>query len=207
MSMIQRSLSASKTDRIRLLQFPDDIINSFGITSSGPYGDEDGEAGTYQYELKGRSFGGHHFFTSHERKPKPSKPDASSATSWPFCIIAPGSSFRKGRAYLSSPFFLSSPPSSPVEWLAPGFLSDNRIRLVDDHIAMMRDVFQEWDNECYEFRLKHRPFIQYGVEGNKLRLLDGLGWNSYANICQNWGGDEWGMPDTWYFVKEKGVSV
>lgn len=90
-------------------------------------------------------------------------------------------------------------------------------------IAKMRDVFQsldlfekgEWDNDCYEFRLRNRPFIQRGVEANKVRLmnlrlvelLDELGWTSHATVCQNSGGDECGMPDTWYFVKPKGSGV
>ena len=258
------SLSLHGQDRIRLLQFPDDIVSdirhiissawSFGITSSGPYGEE-----AYQYVLKGRPFEGHHFLTSHE------KTEAVQARrlirdilaflysrSWQLVCPFNGSIHASAKDELIfrrlSPSNEAPPPPPPVEWLALGFLSDSRIRViydveksidggVDDNtcrdaadldyigtvIATMRDMFQsldmfekgEWDNDCFEFRLKHRPFLQRGVEGNKVRLmnsrlvelLDGLGWKSHATICQNSGGDECGMMDTWYFVKEKGSGV
>ncbi|KAL2270339.1 hypothetical protein VTJ83DRAFT_2523 [Remersonia thermophila] len=223
------ALSFHKADTLRLLNLPSDTVSAFEpliLATRGPGIEKQYPSGqAYEYKLKGRPFG---TFRAEQLVGGIHRVRAAFALlrrhGWDLSLPVVCSSRYTAKDTL---VFRRSPAALPeVERFVLAPQATHRLRLIYDgaagsgqdprgHLASLHAAEGGWSRDTLEFVLKGRPWAPRLAESVKVRVLllrllatmEEHGWRPYTRLVQRTGRDGFGMPDTWYFVREVARGV
>jgi hypothetical protein len=222
------SLSLHRSDRIRLLQFPQADIDGLraAINASYPFGIQSEQKYGISHEFKLRSYP----WSGQGRDAIPSRIVMREILAYLFrngwIFHASTDCSKKGLDKDTIVFRKQQTPPPESEWIAISFNQYDRLRLIGaDEVltSSVREVLQSmrllqeelWKDRSLnarEFKIHGRPWVASGMETMStrlllLRLLECLerhGLSLYASIDQSQGhGEGTSETDSWYCVRDK----
>ncbi|KAH6704081.1 hypothetical protein BKA61DRAFT_182218 [Leptodontidium sp. MPI-SDFR-AT-0119] len=224
------SVSLHRSDRIRLLSFPQCEIDGLRtvIKTTYPKGlqAEQKYGGSHEFKLYGNPWYGQSSDAICSRVVMREVLAYLFSVGW---ILHASTDVSKKQMDKDTLFFRKQQQSPPVsEWIAISFNKSDRLRLIGadeqlrsafkDLLAGMRLLQTDcgWKDRtlnAWEFKINGYPWWATGEETMSTRLLlmrmleclEGFGWSLYASIDQNTSsGNDTSETDTWYCVREKG---
>lgn len=222
------SLSLHRTDRIRLLQFPDHIIVAIRTIiqrfSNKGIQDERILNTSHEFKLRGNPW------TGMDSESIPSRLLMREMLAYLFSqgwISMASTNISKNEFDQDTIFFRRQlPPPPPSIWLAISFNKSDRLQLIGapaDLITGFRELLENMKllqdggikdegKDVYEFKCIGRPWRAMAEETmntrrtflRMLELLESIGWSLYASLNQNNGRADMPEAESWYCVKEQG---
>ncbi|KAK6581833.1 hypothetical protein PZA11_005530 [Diplocarpon coronariae] len=225
------SLSLHRSDRIRLLSFPQSEIDGvrFAISSSYQKGlqNEQKYGLSHEFKLYGNPWYGQGSDAISARVVMRQILGYLFSVGW---VLHASTDVSKKQMDKDTLFFRKQQqPPPPSEWIAISFNKSDRLRLIGADgqlIAAFKDMLSSmrllqtdlgWKDRsmgAWEFKINGYPWWATGEETMSTRMLlmkmleclEGLGWSLYASLDQNTGSGDSNASetDTWYCVREKG---
>ncbi|CZS94916.1 uncharacterized protein RAG0_11945 [Rhynchosporium agropyri] len=224
------SLSLHRSDRIRLLSFPqseiDGLRNVIQVTYAKGLQAEQKYGGSHEFKLYGNPWYGQSSDAIASRVIIREILSYLFSVGW---ILHATTDVSKKQLDKDTLFFRKQQtPPPPSEWISISFNRFDRLRLIgaDEQLRYaMKNLLsgmmllQEdcgWKDQrlnAWEFKIKGYPWMASGEETMSTRLLlmrmleclEGSGWSLYASVDQNTGsGNDTTETDSWYCVRGLG---
>ncbi|KAF2183959.1 hypothetical protein K469DRAFT_710339 [Zopfia rhizophila CBS 207.26] len=219
------SLSMHMEDRLRFLQFPNEIVNiareciranwSRGIQDERMY------AGSKEIKLYGNPWRGSGDQAVEARRLICKILGCLHEQGW---VLSLATDISKKTSDKDTLLFRHQVPSpASCDWLAIGFSKSDRIKFIDAPSTIptfltsrlagrVQDSCQHHMRGVWEIKLAGSPWWAEGTETMRVRellltllsVLEGEGWTVYASVDQKNGGEKYTETDTWHCCRPRG---